>query len=136
MKFEMYADVQFSRYINKETDYISPGAFEIESNGRRYSFDFEDYDGTIDKEDPSVLHIHLEYPDEECFKDLADITENTLRGITKFTEFFIYIGEEFDTGVRPEKLLGCYFEIYRGFGEENEIITLSEQACNSSELRY
>lgn len=53
-----YLDVKFDRPIDKERDFISPGGYEIElKDGRTTRFDFLDYKGYIDQDDPSILHI-------------------------------------------------------------------------------
>ena len=54
LTFRLYQSIKFNRPVDKEKDVISPGGYEIkvkDKNGniKSIAFDFEDYEGGIDK---------------------------------------------------------------------------------------
>ena len=131
MRFSMYATIRFNRPIDIDKDYISPGGYTIMSNGREYQFDFEDYEGRVDKDESDLLHIECRHPDAYSFADIANITEDTLAGIKEFTEFFIYIGEPSD--LKPVKLESCDFINY---DNNDSVIAVSVDACNKTKFAF
>ena len=84
----MSYDIIFNKELEKSTDWISPGGFEIKINEENIGFDFERYYGYIDKTNPKILHIEHHFLDINCFPDAVKInSQNLLGGI--FTEFYI-----------------------------------------------
>lgn len=67
---EMAMDIRFNRKLTKD-DYVVPGGYEMVFGGRRISFDFLDYYGSIDNDDATILHCEID--DWICFSvDLVD----------------------------------------------------------------
>lgn len=96
--FRLYQSIRFDRPIDRSEDVICPGGYELEvkdENGciRTVSFDFEQYEGMIDNEDPCILHCIQKNPDYNCFEDLHILTEHMLANVTNVIEWFIYTGK-------------------------------------------
>lgn len=130
MNFSMYATLKFNRSLNRDTDYISPGSYEIISNNTAYRFDFETYYGNIDTEDDTLLHIECKHPDSFCFDDIANITKDVLAGVKQFNEFYLYISA---VDLEPVALLNCDFVLHDC---DNEIISLSENVCSKTKFAF
>ena len=128
MNFRMYAKVKMKRPIDKNADYISPGGYVIKSNSKEYKFDFMDYEGVVDDEDKSTIHLYMKNPDCDSFPDIKKITTETLHNISEFIEFFVYTGEVDESDLRPVELLECQFRII----DTEENIVLSEDVCKKS----
>lgn len=121
LTFRLYQSVRFNRPVDREKDFISPGSYELKVkviNGieKIVQFDFEDYEGSIDKDDPCVVHCMQKNPDYVAFKDLEKITEHMLRNITEVIDWFIYTGEPGEDDVDgnplvPVEVFDAYFEI-------------------------
>ena len=110
MDFRMNIGFRFNRPLT-ERDYLSPGGYEIESNGKNYSFDFEDSEGRIDEKDKRIAHFELYHPDRNAFPCIDQITESDLRNISSIIECFIYVGEDDETDLRATELLYMDFDI-------------------------
>lgn len=93
LTFRMYATIKFNRAIVTDTDYISPGGFEMIMQGQPICFDFENYIGNVDKTNPSLLHIELRNPDYSSFEDLTTLTKEKLENVEEIVEFMVYTGE-------------------------------------------
>ena len=111
MIFRMYADIKFNRPINAEKDYISPGGYEIKTNGKTVQFDFEDYEGSVSKEDARVLSSMQKNPDFASFDDLKSLTEDDLRNISEFVEFYVYTGEDDESDLEPVEIINVSFSV-------------------------
>lgn len=132
MTFRMYAKIKMNRPINRNNfiDHISPGGYTIKSNGKEYSFDFMDYEGVIDHVDRSILHASVRNPDYDSYPDIEEITAETLRSISEFSEFFVYTGEMNETDLQPVELLECQFWII----DTDETIIVPNDVCKRSHL--
>ena len=130
MYFSMYATIKFNRPINKDTDYVSPGSYEIVSGDKTYRFDFETYYGNVDAEDNTILHIECMHPDGYCFEDIARLTKDTLAEIKQFSEFIIYINA---SDLTPIALMDCDFVLH---DFNNEVISLSENVCSKTKFSF
>lgn len=123
LTFRLYQSIRFNRPINKKEDYISPGGYEVtmkDKDGKEkdVQFDFEDYEGSIDDKDPTILHCMQKNPDMNAFEDLETVTEHMLRNITKVTEWFVYTGEPDevkDNPLIPVEVIDPEFEIINDF---------------------
>lgn len=107
--FRMYSKVRFNRPIDRDTDYISPGGYTMTMDGKSISFDFEDFTGSVNAEDNTVLDIEQRNPDYECFSALNEVTIDMLEHVTKINEFFVFTGEAGETDLRPVELLELAF---------------------------
>lgn len=125
----MYFDLKFNREIHPNKDYISPGGYEIVSNGKTYAFDFEKYYASIDEEDKTVLHVWHKNLDTECFPDAKKLEPEILSKTENFSEFYLYLGEK-DTDLQVVGVKNMYFEI---IGEKREI-HISEEICKRIEV--
>ena len=117
MNFSMLADIIFDRPIKKDLHYISPGGYEMVFNGKIIHFDFEDYEGWVDKKNPALLHIIQRNPDYSSFEDLNSLEPNDLLSLKKINEFFIYTGEAEDPEINPIKIEKLEFCWKDGSGE-------------------
>lgn len=103
---KQFLDIKFNRPIDKDNDFISPGGYEIElKDGRTIRFDFLDYEGYIDPEDPSVLHIIHSNLDVAVFPESKDLLNVKHDGVKRIIECYIYTGELDETRIRPVKIL-------------------------------
>lgn len=96
LTFRMYATIKFNRAIDKQKNFISPGGYCMTMNGKDIEFDFEDYEGSVSKNDDHMLEIMQKNPDYDCFADLENITEEDLKKVTNIGEFYIDIENEDD----------------------------------------
>ena len=111
MIFRMCADIKFNRPINAEKDYISPGGYEIKTNGKTVQFDFEDYEGSVSKEDARVLSSLQKNPDFASFDDLKSLTEDDLRNISEIVDFYVYTGEDDESDLEPVEIINVSFSV-------------------------
>lgn len=107
----MYADIKFNRPINAEKDYISPGGYEIKTNGKTVQFDFEDYEGSVSKEDARILSSMQKNPDFASFDDLKSLTEDDLRNISEIVDFYVYTGEDDESDLEPVEIINVSFSV-------------------------
>lgn len=113
--FRLYQSIRFNRPIDKKRDIVSPGGYALkvkdsEGKERLVSFDFEYYEGTVDKEDPKVLHCMQKDPDAD-YEDTAAITAEMLRNVVGIEEWFIYTGESEKNMLILEEIFDAHFEI-------------------------
>lgn len=107
---KMYAKIKFDREIDVEKHYISLGGYEMTFvddhglNPKTSGFDFFTFTGTIDEEDPTVLHCDMYELDVDTFPR-ASFLEHFSGNITKINEFYIYTGEDDDPEINPVELL-------------------------------
>lgn len=98
LTFRLYQNIRFNRPIVKDKDYFSPGGYELEmekESGERVSisFDFEDFEGGVSTDDPTIVESMQKNPDYREYEELNQVTPYMLRHITKCMEWFIYTGE-------------------------------------------
>lgn len=105
----MWFELQMDREIDPTKHYISPGGYSC--NGK--NFDFNNYEGNIDKSHPDRIFCNLSHFDDSLGDDEDEkivITEKDLKA--GFDEFYIYTGENGEPEIYPEKLIGLEFEFY------------------------
>lgn len=107
--FRMYARIRFNRPIDREKDDISPGGYTMVMGGQTIQFDFEDYSGSVESKDNTILDIEQKNPYYESFGALHEITAAMLENVTEINEFFVYTGEPGETDLRPAELLELVF---------------------------
>lgn len=78
---------------------------------RSVQFDFEEYEGGIDDEDPCVLNCVQKNPDFDSFEGLETVTKHMLKNVTKIVEWYIYTGEEGESDLKPVEILKPTFEL-------------------------
>lgn len=109
LTFEMYADIQFNRNIDRDNDFISPGGYTMKMGDKVVSFDFEEYIGNIDAKSANILHIECKNPDYSTFEDLIGLKKENLERVIEIPEFFVFTGEMGETDLKPVKLISCTF---------------------------
>lgn len=109
LTFRMCATLEFNRPIDSEQDYISPGGYEMTMLGRDICFDFEEYYGSINKENPCLLEACMKNPDFDCFEDLALVTVEMLENVENILEFYIYTGEDDESDLEFVGIKELYF---------------------------
>lgn len=112
----MVAGLEFDRPVNLKKHYISPGGYEVESNGELIGFDFFESSITEAKGSPS----HIEYVgrllDTDTFPDARKLDKKFwIKGDWKFTEFYVYVGEPDE----PEIHLKGVSSITLGFDDDS-----------------
>lgn len=142
LTFRLYQSVKFNRPVDKEIDIISPGGYEIkvqdeDGSEKTIAFDFEDYEGSVDGDDKTVVHCIQKNPDYTSFEDLNLLNEHMLRNIISVEEWFIYTGEAADLAegmepLKPVEILNPVFEIIPENGDSIRIpVTASiTPGCN------
>ena len=107
--FRMYSRIRFNRAIDRNKDNISVGGFGMTMDGKDIQFDFEEYEGSIVKEDPVVLEVIHKNPDYDCFEDLMQVTKKLLSKVTSIGEFAIEINDQEETDLKPVALEAVTF---------------------------
>ncbi len=105
---EMAMDIRFNRKLTKK-DYVVPGGYEMVFGGRSIQFDFQDYYGSINNENQTILHCEMEHPDFDSFEDFCSISAEDLRNINEIIECYVYIGEECDPELKLVEILAITF---------------------------
>ena len=105
---EMAMDIRFNRKLTK-ADYVVPGGYEMVFGGRIISFDFMDYYGSIDDDDPTILHCEMEHPDFSAFEDFRNVFSEDLRNVSEIVECYVYIGEECDPELKEIEIIAITF---------------------------
>lgn len=82
----------------------------LEKDGRTIRFDFLDYEGYIDPEDPSVLHIIHSNLDVAVFPESKELLNVKAEDIKRIIECYIYTGELDETRIKPVKILSWEIE--------------------------
>ena len=121
LTFRMYSVVEFDRPIEGDKHYISLGGFEMTMKGKSVQFDFEEYRGSINKENPRILETEHKNPDYSCFKDLDIITSDMLHNVEKIEEFFVYTGENDEPEINPVRIKELAFVIIDDLGNMEQI---------------
>lgn len=119
--FRMYAKILFNRPLDKNKDYVSPGGYEMRMNGKTVAFDFCDYEGGIDPNNPSVVEFMQKNPDYDTFEDLNALTEEDLGRLEGIEEFYVYTGEDGESDLEPVMLLELGFRVIPMVGEIYDI---------------
>ena len=99
-----YITIQMDRPILKDEHYISIGGYQVTANNKQYSFDFNEYYGYIDKDNPDIIHFRLRDEDYDTFPEIKELRDH-LHEITNIDEFYIYTGETYEPEIIPVKLL-------------------------------
>lgn len=103
----MVMDIKFDRPIDTDKHYLSPGGYGFKCKGKMYSFDFLDYVGNVDTEDPTVLHAEVYHLDKSYSDDLSMFNSEKIEEIE---EFNIYTGEYDDPEIMPLEILSLTIE--------------------------
>ncbi len=137
---EMSMKLKFDRPIEKEKHYISPGGYAFRSGGKTYRFDFLNYEGNIDQEDPSILYAEVHHLDKNYSDDMSDFNADALEAIE---EFFVYTGEYGDPEIHLKSVLSL--TVWQGNMETNinqkllpieETSTSIEEQMQSEEFTF
>ena len=93
MIFEMELQVKFNRPVDLEEDYIVPGGYEMNMNGKTVQFDFINTSAGISNEDASVVIFSVGGMDSDSFPEMKKIKVNDLRKVHSINECTVYTGE-------------------------------------------
>lgn len=133
LTFRLYAGIRFNRPIDNNQDYISPGGYCFVMKDNEMMFDFEEYSGSISKDDPTLLEIECKNPDFE-FEDTAYISKTMLRNVSAIEEFFVYTGEAGETDLKPVELTYCKFvlpyENWKAIPVAKSVLKTAKLCCN------
>lgn len=66
-----------------------------------------DYEGSVNKDDPTILHAEVYTLDRNYSDDLSKFNSD---GLEKIEDFYIYTGEGDDPEINPVKLLSLSIE--------------------------
>lgn len=103
----MVMDIKFDRPINPDRHYISPGGYTMICEKQNYSFDFMDYEGSVDKDDPTIFHAEVYHLDRDYSNDMSKFNSKKIENIE---EFYIYTGEYDDPEIIPLEILSLTIE--------------------------
>ena len=110
---EMVMDIRFNRKLTK-ADYVVPGGYEMVFGDRSIQFDFQNYNGSINEDNPTILHCEMEHPDFSSFEDFRSVSADDLRNISEIVECYVYIGEECDPDLKEVEILAITFWLAEG----------------------
>lgn len=125
---EMKYDLVFDRSLDKNKNYVSPGGFGIKTRRTgTVNFDFEDFFGTIDAKDPTVVHFDHVKLDTDSFPDAEKIISTDLQ-TAEFTEFFVYTGEYDEVELHPKEVknLSFVFDDIRVAADHNLLCSVNK----------
>lgn len=135
LTFRMYAGIKFNRPIDKNKDYILPGGYEFVMGEKSIQFDFEHYEGNINKDNGCILDIMVKNPDYDTFADLKGITKEMLSSVTEIKEFFVYTGESGESDLTPVSLEYISFVLpYEDWAQININDEVIKAACVTNVL--
>ena len=107
---------RFRRYYFRGEHVISIGGFEMTfDNGKTVRFDFLDFNGHIESDDPSVLNFELHGLDVDAFPD-SEFLKTFAGKVTAIKEFYVYTGEAEDPEINPIKLKALF--LYNDHSEQ------------------
>ena len=105
---EMTMDIRFNRKLTKD-DYVVPGGYEMLFGDRSIQFDFQNYNGSINEDNPTILHCEMEHPDFSSFEEFCSVSADDLRNISEIVECYVYIGDECDPELKEIEILAITF---------------------------
>ena len=105
---EMAMDIRFNRKLTKN-DYVVPGGYEMVFGDRSIQFDFQNYNGSINEDNPTILHCEMEHPDFSSFEEFRSVSADDLRNISEIVECYVYIGDECDPELKEIEILAVTF---------------------------
>ena len=110
---EMTMDIRFNRKLTKD-DYVVPGGYEMVFGDRSIQFDFQNYYGSINENNPTILHCEMEHPDFSSFEEFRSVSADDLRNISEIVECYVYIGDECDPELKEVEILAITFWLAEG----------------------
>ena len=110
---EMTMDIRFNRKLTKD-DYVVPGGYEMVFGDRSIQFDFQNYYGSINEDNPTILHCEMEHPDFSSFEEFRSVSADDLRNISEIVECYVYIGDECDPELKEVEILAITFWLAAG----------------------
>lgn len=126
--FRMYLLLEMDRPIDKDKHVISPGGYEINHK----CFDFNQYEGCINKDNPCLLECYLRDFDDSLDEEIEEVTI-TARDINKgFNEFYIYVGEYGDPEINVKEVKEIVFEMYDPKTDKFSKIVASKEILESA----
>ena len=97
---------------------------------RSIQFDFQDYYGSINDDNPTVLHCEMEHPDFSSFEDFCSVSADDLRNISEIVECYVYIGEECDPDLKEVEILAITFWLSEGYSVDVSKEVISKYNIN------
>ena len=110
---EMTMDIRFNRKLTKD-DYVVPGGYEMVFGDRSIQFDFQNYYGSINEDNPTILHCEMEHPDFSSFEEFRSVSADDLRNISEIVECYVYIGDECAPELKEVEILAITFWLAEG----------------------
>lgn len=111
--FRFACTVKMNRPVDSETDFFSPGKYEMVLGEREALIDFEDYCGCIDK-DRTIVHCLQKNPDLSAFPDIEYLVPEDFGKVTAIKTF----GFESEAGLEPVQVMAAsFFEVGSDFKE-------------------
>ena len=122
---EMKYDLVFNRKLKKD-HHILPGGYNVKIKGKSIDFNFEYYQGTVDENIPTILHvIHMDI-DKDKYPDAAKISVVDIMSAI-FNEFHVSFDESQD--VYPVAVRNLVFNFDRDI-----LVYASHELLNSADL--
>lgn len=131
MGLQMYAAVKMNRPVDKEKDFIFAGPYEMAMAGKDIRFDFVDIMTTVDRNDPTIIHICNKNPDYE-YENTGSIATDGLKSISEIRNFSVYADD--DSDLEPVELLSVTFGLNPPYDEFQIRKDVLKNAVLSSEL--
>ena len=105
MIVEMELEIKFNRPVDLGKDYVVPGEYNFEMNGKNYRFDFCYMERSVCAFNPSICTFHFKDLDRNEYPEFANVTAEDLKNITSIKELFVYLGEEGENDLDVDEII-------------------------------
>ena len=105
MIVEMKLEIKFNRPVDLGKDYVVPGEYNFEMNGKNYRFDFCYMERSVCTFNPSICTFHFKDLDRNEYPEFANVTVEDLKNITSIKELFVYLGEEDESDIDVDEII-------------------------------
>lgn len=131
--------IKFNRPINKDIDHIAPGGYALTfrdgEDKKSVQFDFVEFWGDADKEDPTCAVFTQRHLDVDEYPDAANITTEMLLNIDEVDEWFVYTetatDDETIENLVPVAVISASFEVFENNGWRDKDIELPQSCLDS-----
>ncbi|MDO4648212.1 MAG: hypothetical protein Q4B26_06130 [Eubacteriales bacterium] len=113
---KLYTNIEFLERVDPKKHYVSPGGYEVKTkDGNVIWFDFFQYSGEIDRDNPKIVHCCQSELDTETARDADDLDAVLKNGeIERIEDWYVYTGEPDDELLHPVRLQSASFELEDG----------------------